>query len=95
MARARRLQAAQGGQEPLNQELVEKVSYTAAGELSPMAAIIGGCVGQEVRASRIRVLPGGRQYARLDVFELVGQSVATGVSLDSPLCQSVCECLHP
>ena len=58
MERARKLQAAQGGQEPLNQELLEKVSYTAAGELSPMAAIIGGCVGQEVRASCIRVHPG-------------------------------------
>ena len=85
MERARKLQAAQGGHEPLNQELLEKVSYTAAGELSPMAAIIGGCVGQEVRASRIRVLPGGQQYARLDVYELVGQSVAAGASLNSPL----------
>jgi hypothetical protein len=47
--RARRLQSAQGGQEPLNQELLKKLAYTAAGELSPMAAIIGGCVGQEAR----------------------------------------------
>ncbi|KAK9827310.1 hypothetical protein WJX81_003279 [Elliptochloris bilobata] len=48
MERAHKLRAAQGGQEPINQELLEKVAYTAAGELSPMAAIIGGCVGQEV-----------------------------------------------
>jgi hypothetical protein len=47
--RARRLQSAQGGQVPLNQELLKKLAYTAAGELSPMAAIIGGCVGQEAR----------------------------------------------
>ena len=44
---ARKLHAAQAGKASVNQELLEKLAYTAAGELSPMAAIIGGCVGQE------------------------------------------------
>ena len=46
---ARKLQAAQAGEASVNQELLDKLAYTAAGELSPMAAIIGGCVGQEAR----------------------------------------------
>ena len=44
---ARKLHAAQASEASVNQELLEKLAYTAAGELSPMAAIIGGCVGQE------------------------------------------------
>lgn len=46
---ARKLQAAQASEAAVNQELLDKLAYTAAGELSPMAAIIGGCVGQEAR----------------------------------------------
>lgn len=46
---ARKLQAAQASEASVNQELLDKLAYTAAGELSPMAAIIGGCVGQEAR----------------------------------------------
>ena len=33
----------------IDADIIKKVSYTAAGELSPMAATLGGIVGQEVR----------------------------------------------
>ena len=32
----------------IDADIVKKVAYTAAGELSPMAATLGGIVGQEV-----------------------------------------------
>ena len=51
MKYARKLQAAQASEASVNQELLDKLAFTAAGELSPMAAIIGGCVGQEARPS--------------------------------------------
>ena len=33
----------------IDADIVRKVAFTAAGELSPMAATLGGIVGQEVR----------------------------------------------
>ena len=35
----------------IDADVVRKVAFTAAGELSPMAATLGGIVGQEVRAA--------------------------------------------
>ena len=33
----------------IDADIVRKVAFTAAGELSPMAATLGGIIGQEVR----------------------------------------------
>ena len=34
----------------LDADILKRVAYTAAGDLSPMAATLGGIVGQEVRS---------------------------------------------
>ena len=38
----------------IDADIVRKVAFTAAGELSPMAATLGGIVGQEVRDLPVR-----------------------------------------
>ena len=71
---ARKLQAAQASEASVNQELLDKLAYTAAGELSPMAAIIGGCVGQEAR-------PRPQGHGCFAPYSIISQRPGNGIPL--------------
>ena len=49
VALAERANEAAKDKAEIDADIVRKVAFTAAGELSPMAATLGGIVGQEVR----------------------------------------------
>lgn len=46
---AERINEAAKDKADIDADIIKKFSYTAAGDLSPMAATLGGIVGQEVR----------------------------------------------
>ena len=50
LALADRINAAAEEKAEVDEKVLKALAYTAAGELSPMAAFFGGVVGQEVRA---------------------------------------------
>ena len=48
LALAQRINKAAQDKAEIDSDIVKKFAYTAAGDLSPMAATLGGIVGQEV-----------------------------------------------
>ena len=79
--------------------LVEKLAYTAAGEISPMAAVFGGVVGQEVVKAvsgkfhpilqwfyfdSIESLPEALPLAPEEVAPMVSPSTGTTLSIQMP-----------